>query len=75
MFDLQLFSLNVSNKHDEPDLPGAMAFPPPKRTARGRSLDILNVFIDFSGEDENSKDWKTSVIKSFASTFLRQVDP
>ncbi len=46
-----------------------MAFPPPKRTARGRSLDILNVFIDFSGEDENSKDWKTSVIKSFASTF------
>jgi len=69
VFDLHLYSLNLQNGRESPDLPGTLTVIPPKRTARGRNTDVLNVMLTVSGNAPFTPEDLQSVVKQFASAY------
>ncbi len=49
MYDINLFTIHISNNEERDNLPGLVAMQPPRRTARGRENDQLVAFILLEG--------------------------
>lgn len=49
MFDINLYTIHLSNNEERESLPGLIAMQPPRRSARGRENDQLFTFIMLEG--------------------------
>ena len=49
MYDINLYTIHISNNAERDSLPGLIAMQPPRRTARGRENDQLIAFILLEG--------------------------
>ncbi len=49
MYDINLYTIHLSSNEERDNLPGLIAMPPPKRSARGRENDQLFAFIMLEG--------------------------
>lgn len=49
MYDINLYTIHISNNEERDSLPGLIAIQPPRRTARGRENDQLVAFILLEG--------------------------
>lgn len=70
MFDLQLYSLNLDNGQELPDLPGTLTVIPPRKAHRARSTDILNIFLSVNGNAPFTADFLQEIIKQTAGVFF-----
>lgn len=70
MFDLQLYSLNLDNGQELPDLPGTLTVTPPRKTQRARNADILNILLSISGNAPFTGDYLQEIIKQTAGVFF-----
>ncbi len=70
-FDLNILPIHRHNGQDHADLPGLLAFTPPRRAARGREKDSLILYIAFSGTAGFSPDEVNALHNRAATVFYQ----
>lgn len=68
-FDLNLLPIHRVNGRDYPDLPGLLAFSPPRKAARGREKDSLILYLMLSGNAEVSNAELEPIVSGAANAF------
>jgi hypothetical protein len=70
-FDLNILPIHRQNGQNFADLPGLLAFTPPRRVARGREKDSLILYVTFSGTAEYSLEEIDALHHKAATTFYQ----
>lgn len=71
MFDLYYFSFHVTNQVHQPDLPGVLVYPPPKKGSRGRDGDLMILFLSLAGKTPYSSDELTTLLQRAAQAYYQ----
>ena len=71
MLDLYYFSFNVTDHLHQPDLPGILVSPPPKKTSRGRHGDLLILFLSLNGHNPYTAEELTGMQQSAAQVYYK----
>ncbi len=71
MFDLYYFSFNVTDQLHQPDLPGILVSPPPKKGSHGRDGDLLIMFISLNGTNPYSPEELASMQQRAAQVYYK----
>lgn len=69
MFDLHLYSVNLENGQELPDLPGTLTVTAPKKVERARSTDIVNILLAITGNAPFTNDYMQTVLKQIAGVY------
>jgi hypothetical protein len=70
VFDIHLYSLNLDNGQELPDLPGTLTVTPPKKTVHGRNADIVNILLTISGNAPFTSDYMQNILKQIAGVYF-----
>jgi hypothetical protein len=71
VFDLYYFSFHVINQIHQPDLPGVLVYPPPKKGSRGRDGDSMVLFLSLAGKTPYSPDELTALLQRAAQAYYQ----
>jgi hypothetical protein len=71
VFDLYYFSFYVTNQVHQPDLPGVLVYPPPKKGSRGRDGDLMILFLSLSGKTPYSPDELNTLLQRAAQAYYQ----
>jgi hypothetical protein len=63
VFDLYYFSFNVTDQVHQPELPGILVSPPPKKGSHGRDGDLLILYLSLTGKNRYTPEELNSLLQ------------
>jgi hypothetical protein len=71
VFDIHIFTYNVTAGKEEPGLPGLFTAVPPRRAARGREKDLLVLLLNLRGNNGLSSENQTEILEKLAAAYYK----